>query len=131
MSNPARRRITWRPVLSTIDEWERGRCDLRPIEHSDHVERDRAGLRHGHMAWGRPGERGLIRLAWEWREVRPNVIVIADPMTVASNVRLVDDRGVQLGDGARLLTLNNAIYDLAWKPLLRRPPTVNVQLLAA
>ena len=54
-------------------------------------------------------------LAWDWFELRPRVVALADPMNVLSNLEFVDAEGRPLSRGQRLVELNNIIASLPWQ----------------
>jgi hypothetical protein len=70
-------------------------------------------------------------LAWDWAEVRKDVVALCDPMNVLSNVRLVDDEGAPLGAAERVLHLNSAIHELDWQPHVMRRQSNWAQPMAA
>jgi hypothetical protein len=101
-----------------VKEWRRSSRKLRHLGTSVHVDEQAEGLRYGQVLWGREASDQMVGLAWDWREVMPEVIALADPMTVLSNLRLLDERGGRLSDAELLLQLNNTIYSLGWQDLI-------------
>ncbi len=55
-----------------------------------------------------------ITLAWAWVEIQPCVYAIKDPMSIASNFRLLDQAGRPLSTSSRAVVLNNAVRRLDW-----------------
>ncbi|MDQ2736026.1 MAG: hypothetical protein M3Y55_13795, partial [Pseudomonadota bacterium] len=53
--------------------------------------------------------------AWDWREVRPGVVALSDPMTVLSNIVLLGEEGRPVDSFKRILHLNNVIFSLPWQ----------------
>ena len=79
------------------------------------------GLRCGQAIWGSAAEEGdaPFGLAWDWEEVKDGVVALSDPMTIVSNVVLLED-GKPVDEFKRIVHLNNAIYQLPWQRHARR-----------
>ena len=73
------------------------------------------GTRYGQVLWGVDCEGQMVGMAWDWRELRTDVIAMADPMMVLSNLRLVDEAGIEVTESHRMICLNSAIYRLGWQ----------------
>jgi hypothetical protein len=87
-------------------------------------------LRSGQVLWACRTPIGEAGLAWDWTEVRRNVIAISDPMHVLSNLRFVDGHGVELPATDCLLELNNLVACLRWQELVD-PGVHDAELLRA
>jgi hypothetical protein len=74
------------------------------------------GRRQGQAVWAAEHGGLPLGLAWEWAEVREDVVALCDPMNVLSNVRLVDEAGVPLPACERMVHLNSAVHALDWQP---------------
>ena len=119
MSIPAWKIIAWPRVASPIGHWARTVRKLRPLGTS--VQSDGASaLRHGQMLWGIELDGSMLGIAWDWREVMPNVVVIGDPMSILTNVSFIDEEGTPVNDAVRLLYLNSAVYQLPWQRGVRQ-----------
>jgi hypothetical protein len=57
----------------------------------------------------------MIGLSWAWYEIRPQVIALEDPLSISSNVILVDDTGGLLPGESRILHLNWTVHTLHWQ----------------
>ena len=59
-------------------------------------------------------------LLWEWVEVRPGVVAMSDPMSIVSNIRIMEPgpEGEELPE--RILRLNRAVHGWAWQDAVRR-----------
>jgi hypothetical protein len=116
---PAWQLISWKPVLTTLPEFRRVLAHMRPFCGAavEDVEQDGAphGPRHGQALWATSLQGQPLGLAWDWAEVRQDVVALCDPMTVLSNVRLLDEEGALLGAAERVLHLNSAIHELDWQ----------------
>ena len=124
--------IACETVVKTVNEFELATHDLRQVGSSIRVDNSRCGLRCGQEVWATPDDR-LIRIAWEWTEIRPNVVALFDPMNILCNVALIDGDGHQLGCSRRMLHLNNVVHQLDWRSALsqRRASLMSGQGLAA
>ena len=45
----------------------------------------------------------------------PSVLVISDPMSIVTNVTLVDEEEVPVDEAVGLLYMNAAVYQLPWQ----------------
>ncbi|MEO8279059.1 MAG: hypothetical protein ABI564_05170 [Ideonella sp.] len=54
-------------------------------------------------------------IGWEWFELCPGVLALADPMMVMTNLFLLDDHGRVLSDDRKTLYLNSVIHELGWQ----------------
>ncbi|MBI5718323.1 MAG: DUF4902 domain-containing protein [Burkholderiales bacterium] len=118
MTIPAWQLISWKPVLTTLPEFRRALIQMRPLGDAaadGPPSEPRLGPRQGQALWAMTLQGLPLGLAWDWAEVRDDVVALCDPMNVLSNVRLVDDEGAPLGDAERMLHLNSAIHDLDWQ----------------
>ena len=119
MSIPAWQVITWRPVCASLDGWDQTIRKLRHLGTSVRVEPSEDTLMCGQVLWGVMSGDKQLGMAWDWKEVRPNVVVMTDPMTILSNINFTLDDGVAVAEGDRLLQLNNAIHALPWQKRIR------------
>jgi hypothetical protein len=80
---------SWLPVHADLEEWTRLTGQLRLLRATLELEADMMpARRHGAVLWGTCVSGTMVGLAWGWREVRPNVVALEDPMSVSSNVIL-------------------------------------------
>ena len=116
MQIPAWQITSWSEVGVRTAEWDSSVNELRHLGTSSHVDERDDGLRYGQSLWGcQTGPDKMVGIAWDWREVRPGVVAMADPMTVLSNVVLLGDEGEPVDSFKRILHLNNAIFSLPWQ----------------
>lgn len=71
--------------------------------------------RTGKIVWGTECEPGAVALAWEWGDVAECVPALSDPMTILSNVVLLNEDGSPVEGTRRLLVLNSALHTLDWQ----------------
>jgi len=112
---PAWQLITWKPVLTTLPEFRRALVRMRPLGAAAGTDRPADGPRHGQALWAATHHGDPLGLAWDWAEVREDVVALCDPMNVLSNVSLVDEEGELLDDAARIVHLNSAVHELDWQ----------------
>lgn len=80
------------------------------------------GLARGLTMWCADGHgvtSAAIGLAWEWLEISPRVVVMADQMTVVSNLYPIDVRGKPMSDSLRQLAICELIWALPWQRKIR------------
>ena len=130
MTIPAWKIIAWPRVPSPIRQWSRTVRRLRPLGTSVN-EDGPGGLRHGQLLWGIEADGAMLGIAWDWREVMPDVVVIGDPMSILTNVSFVDEEGAPVNDAVRLLYLNTAVYQLPWQRGVRQAMKRSPQALCA
>jgi hypothetical protein len=95
-------------------EWRRISRSLRELELF--CEFDAAsGVQRGESLWGTPSCGALVAVGWKWSEVDTDVVAIDNPMSISSNVVLLDELGQELSPSKRILHLNNAVYRLGWQ----------------
>ncbi len=61
------------------------------------------------------GAAGYAGLAWDWVEMRPGVMLLADPNSIISNLRVVDARKAPLDSLSALVFLNTLVHRLHWQ----------------
>lgn len=54
-------------------------------------------------------------LAWEWVELRPGVLMLADPNSIITNLRMVDVAGHHQDELACIVNLNRLLHQLSWQ----------------
>ena len=93
MTIPAWKIVTWPTVPTPLDDWQQAVHRLRHLGMSVHVDDGDRSLRYGQLLWGFETEDSMLGIAWDWREVMPDVVAIADPMSIVSNACFVDEEG--------------------------------------
>jgi hypothetical protein len=109
-------------VTADVTAWKRFSKALRLLEATVEIDGQvRPSARHGAALWGATWDEDMVGLCWAWREVRPHVAVLEDPMSISSNVVLLDEAGHPLVGWRRILHLNWTVYNLHWqRSVLRR-----------
>jgi hypothetical protein len=72
--------------------------------------------RRGDTVWTGELDGERIGFAWDWVEIRPRAIVVADPNMVLSNVRFLGDEGDSYLEVApSIVQLNRLVHALPWQ----------------
>jgi hypothetical protein len=69
----------------------------------------------GQTLWIDPATRGEVGVAWDWIQLARGVVAMADPMSVVSNLQLIDRSGRVLTAFESALHLNSLVHDLPWQ----------------
>lgn len=77
------------------------------------------GSRCGQTVWVTK-EAPTVGIAWDWAEVMPWIVVLADPMNILTNVRLERSARQPLGADALIVIVNDVVSRLPWQKLVRR-----------
>ena len=59
-------------------------------------------------------------MAWDWVEIVEGVVAMADPMSVVTNLRLVNANGEALGAQELAVQLHQMVYALPWQTEVHR-----------
>lgn len=131
MTIPVWQVITWKPVRASLAEWQTALLRMRPIGAAFLPHGRAPGKRKGQVLWGTECKGQPVGLAWDWAEVRADVVALSDPMGVLSNVLLLDEHGDCLDEGERMVHLNSAIHGLGWQGHACGRAAVHEEALAA
>ena len=72
--------------------------------------------RTGHVIWKTEVDDREVGMAWDWICLQRDVVVMADPMQVTTNVTLLhDESGAPLSDSELLCCLHSVIHSLSWQ----------------
>ena len=108
----------WTPLLWQAD----GASHLR-FDHLDtqifHSGGDDAPV-SGQTVWRTDGPNGEAGVAWDWVMLSDDVIAMADPMCVVTNLRLVGSRGEVLTSWEAARHLSQIVYGLPWQGVVQR-----------
>ena len=106
---------SWEPVRTTVRELMRAVPRMRPLGVSFLVNGPDDRGRQGQVLWGTRMAGRQVGIAWDWAEVRGDVVALADPMQVLSNMVIVDDVGSVMEKTRALLHLNTIIHNVEWQ----------------
>jgi len=74
----------------------------------------------GHTIWRGLSRDGNAGLAWDWIEIANGVVAMVDPMSVSTNLRLVNVNGDLLPATEAALHFNQFVRRLPWQEEVRR-----------
>lgn len=69
----------------------------------------------GQTLWAQHLDDGEAGLAWDWVEVGHGVVAMADPMGVATNLRLVGQSGEVLAAHEAAITISRWVRQIPWQ----------------
>jgi len=108
----------WPPVL-----WQAGRESQLRFQHLSTLVTlpgDRISRTAGQTIWGGHSEDGEAGVAWDWVQICGDVVAMADPMSVVSNLRLVGQEGEVLTALESARFLNEIVHALPWQSEVQR-----------
>lgn len=118
MNTPAWQIVVWKPWFATVPEFERLAKRMRHLGVI--IQTAVPGqVRRGQVLWGTEHEQGLVGIAWDWGDAAPDAPALSDPMTLLSNVHLLDDEGCCLPRELGMLYLNGAVNRFDWQRQVR------------
>ena len=108
----------WPPLLWQATE----RKPVRFHHLGTHVSpgEELPGCMAGQTVWTAQAAEGEAGMAWDWIEIARGVVAIADPLSVVTNVRLVNDEGEVLTALQAARFLNEMVRALPWQQEVER-----------
>lgn len=94
--------------------------------HFDHLDTqvfpaaDDAAPVSGQTVWRGASAEGEVGVAWDWVMVSRDVVAMADPMCVVSNLRLLGEKGEVLTAWESARHLSQIVYGLPWQGEVQR-----------
>lgn len=110
-------------VVRTVNDLPSVARELREVDGCVRLQDTVTGMCSGHARWATSLRTAAIEVAWSWAEVQPGLIALQDPMSILSNVLILDAQGHALERSQRMLHLNNLVYQLDWRRAARRSNT--------
>lgn len=116
--NPSWSIRAWPPQLWQAD----GACDL----HFHHLDTqvfpmtDEDAPVSGQTVWRGASADGDVGVAWDWVMLSQDVVAMADPMCVVTNLRLLGARGEVLTSWEAARHLSRLVYGLPWQSEVKR-----------
>ena len=89
--------------------------DTRVTNPGDQVSRTA-----GQTVWAVAANSGQAGMAWDWIQLSRGVVAMADPLSVITNLRLVDSDGAVLSPIVSLRHLNEIVHTLPWQDEVER-----------
>lgn len=108
----------WPPVL-----WQAGRESQLRFHHLSTrvtLAGDRSSRSAGQTIWGGRSGDNEAGVAWDWVQICGNVVAMADPMSVVTNLRLVGEEGEVLTALESARFLNEIVHALPWQHEVQR-----------
>ena len=115
-ATPVRSVKSWAPVAAAMRRWQESSAGLRHVGTTVSERPVDGVLSSGQVLWATDMDDSKVGLAWGWARLRGEVVVMTDPMAVATNLALVDDdSGEPLSASQVMCCLNSVIYSLPWQ----------------
>lgn len=108
----------WPPVL-----WQAGRepqLRLRHLSTRVTLPGEPSNRTSGQTIWGGTADEGEAGVAWDWVQVTEDIVAMADPLSVVSNLRLVSQQGEVLTALESARYLNEIVHALPWQTEVQR-----------
>ena len=74
----------------------------------------------GQTLWSGESEFGAAGVAWDWVELQSGVVAMSDPISLVSNLQLVDSHGGVLTGLQAAMHLNQIVHTLPWQEEVTR-----------
>ena len=84
----------------------------------------------GQTMWGGASTDGEAGVAWDWVQVMPGIVAMADPMSVVTNLRLLGPEGEVLTAWEAARHLNQIVHALPWQDEVQRALAMPPEQLA-
>ncbi len=108
----------WPPLL-----WQAGRESQLRFHHLSTrvtLAGDRMSRTSGQTIWGGQSDDGEAGVAWDWVQICDDVVAMADPMSVVTNLRLIGEEGEVLTALESARFLNEIVHTLPWQTEVQR-----------
>lgn len=117
---------TWKPVVLTQAQFNaaiHGFSHVTTVVSKNATNADDGYIRCGQALWAAKvplcedsNQVQVIGIAFDWAEIKKGFVALVDPMTLLSNVEVVDKEGACLGLMHKVMLLNTAVYLMNWQP---------------
>ena len=115
----------WPPLLWQVDKLQPLR--LRHLGTRVTNPGDQVSRTSGQTIWATAAAEGQAGMAWDWIQMPAGVVAMADPLSVVTNLRLVNPDGDALSLLESLRHLNEVVHALPWQCEVERVLAVNAQ----
>jgi hypothetical protein len=116
---------SWPPLLWQVEKLQP--LQLRHLGTRVTNPGDQTSYMAGQTIWAANAPIGQAGMAWDWIQVAHGVVAMADPLSVVTNLRLVNPDGDVLTPLQSLRHLNEIVHALPWQNEVERVLTVNEQ----
>jgi len=115
----------WPPLLCQVN-------NLRPLMLRHLGTRvtnpgDQVSRTAGQTIWAAAAAEGQAGMAWDWIQLSAGVVAMADPLSVVTNLRLVNPDGDVLSQLQALRHLNEVVHRLRWQDEVERVLMISAQ----
>jgi hypothetical protein len=93
---------------------------MRPAGTHAYPRDDCPELWAGQTTWAWHKDGVWHAVGWDWIELQRDVLVLADPMALVSNLQFAGHEQNEVGERQRILLLNSIVYLLPWQEQVRR-----------
>ncbi len=107
--------VSWSPVYATTAQVMGAIGSMRPTDKYHGCPMAGEPETSGQALWVGYIEEQPFGISWDWAETQPEVIVLADPMTIVTNLILTNHDGIPLGPSDTILHLNCVVHALEWQ----------------
>jgi hypothetical protein len=104
------------PVTSSMESPSAASRAMKPVGSRGYPRDDDPTLWCGQTTWAWEEHGFLCAVGWDWVEIQRHVLVMADPMSIITNVEFVSEENEELcTERVKLILLNSIIYLLPWQ----------------
>lgn len=107
---------SWQPVQASVRDWMERVHSLKHFRTTRQSKQDHCA--RGGTLWSLNGRDGNVGVYFDWAELSPGVVALANPMGIVSNICLFTDSGHPLPWSQVVLCLNNAVFELPWQEIV-------------
>jgi hypothetical protein len=103
--------------------WQAGREAQLHFQHLSTrvtLPGDRSARTAGQTIWGGSSASGEAGVAWDWIQISGDIVAMADPMSVVTNLRLIGNEGEVLTALEPPRYLNQIVPALPWQREVQR-----------
>lgn len=76
-------------------------------------------LRHGETVWTGTVNRKLASVGWEWAELRPGVVGLLHPNSIATNLRFLAHKTCRVSMTQAIVDVNRLIHSWPWQSIVQ------------
>lgn len=74
----------------------------------------------GQTLWGEASGERSAGVAWDWVQIAQGVVAMADPLSLVTNLKLLDEQGEVLPAREVVVHLNEIVHALPWQTAVQR-----------
>jgi hypothetical protein len=115
----------WPPLLWQVETPPR--LQLRHLGTRVTNPGDQISRTSGQTIWAVPLAGGQAGMAWDWIHLARGVVAMADPLSVVTNLRLINADGDGLSLLETLRYLNEVVHTLSWQDEVERVLSISEQ----